>query len=142
MKNELSVVEEFNLGCNGGVYCSLNADTDEKRKLIFNSVNSPTHKLSDAINKEIKVKHIYIETVDMHITDDDGNQTADFKPMARMILIDENGESYSTSSTGVINSMRRIVGMYGDPNNWEKPISIKPKLVVSGKKNYTVIELM
>lgn len=113
-------------------YCSFIPQTIEEKTNFFNAINNPTAKLRDAVNMELKLKHVYAESVDF--VDEDGEIT----PGVRMVLITEDGKSYQTASIGVYNCLKKMFGLFGEPNVWKKPITIVPQQV-SKKANRVVM---
>lgn len=103
---------------NGGVFVSMDVQTDDDRKLLYNAMSNPDERLSDMIGKVIMVKDVYCEQVE--VTKRDG--TPDVAP--RTVLIDANGISYQAVSTGIFQSIKRLCAVYGMPT-WHDPIPVE-----------------
>ena len=103
----------------GGCYCSLPMNTDEEKKKIFNATNRADASLRECINMPIEMMGLYIEPIEFEAKDDDGRPC----------------------SMGAYNSIKRIVSMYGLPDTWDKPITIVPGLVTSGKNQVLTITI-
>lgn len=117
-------------------YSSLTATTTAEKKLLFNIINSPKFKLQDQINLTIEVKDIYAETCEYV-----SKETGELIPGVRIILVDKDGNSYSTSSKGVFNSLTKIFQIFGLPHQWEAPIPIRVKqLAVSNDRKVLTLE--
>lgn len=97
------------------MFCTMKEGTLEERAKVYNAINNPDEKLRDHINETIYVNDVYCEEV----TFDDGTIGH------RIVVIDKDGVSYSTMSTGVYNSMRNMMKIMGMPP-WEgMPIKVK-----------------
>lgn len=86
---------------------------------IFNIANSPDKAMSSMLGRTIKIKDLYVdivETVD--------KETGELKRMKRYIAIDPDGVSYNSSSTGIIQSIERLVAFHGSPT-WEPAIEVE-----------------
>lgn len=126
----------------GGCYCSLSMNTDEEKKKIFNATNRADASLRECINMPIEMTGLYIEPVEFESKDDDGRVIEGKTQLSpRMIIFDKAGKSYGCCSMGAYNSIKRIVSMYGLPDTWNKPITIVPGLVTSGKNQVLTITI-
>lgn len=132
--NELSV---NNIGSwdIGATFVAKAVNTDEERKALANALNHATHKLSHMINNEIVVTNIIIEKV---VIDKDGESSE----AVRTLIIDENGESYSTCSNGVLSSLRHIFAVYGMPDSWVAPITLKVRQIDNKDRRIFVLEVV
>lgn len=127
----------------GGCYCSLPMNTDEEKKKIFNATNRADASLRECINMPIEMMGLYIEPVEFEAKDDDGRLIEGKTQLSpRMIIFDKDGKSYGCCSMGAYNSIKRIVSMYGLPDTWDKPITIVPGLVTSGKNQVLTITIV
>ena len=45
--------------------CSVDAVDPETKAIVFNAANNPDHKVKDFVNKQIAVKDIYAETIEI-----------------------------------------------------------------------------
>lgn len=126
----------------GGAYCSLPMNTDEEKKLVFNAANRADKALRECVNMTINMTGLYIEPVEFAAKDDDGNEIEGKTAICpRMVIFAEDGSTYGCCSLGAYTSIKRIVSMYGLPNNWKHPITIVPGLVASGKNQILTITL-
>lgn len=110
------------------VFCSMLCDTPESKKMLYNCVSDPQHRISDEINSVINVKDVYIETVGCSRPDG----TTEICP--RVVLIDTKGEGHQCVSFGVYNALKKIFALMGHPSTWEKPLEILVKQVTRGEK--------
>lgn len=119
---------------NAESYCSIKGDTREAKVAMYNAINSPDHKLSDFIGKKLNIKDISIERVE-NPSDETGEMVAN----ARVVLIDENGESYTCVSSGIYSAIKKLVAVFGEPT-WEPalPVEIQNLSTKKGRKTMTL----
>lgn len=120
MENQLSLNEELTTGTSS--FCSFVAVTPEDRAVMYNATSNPDYKVSDYINTEIVIKDVYCEIVP--IENEDG--TASMLP--RTVLLDMDNKSYQAVSTGIFNSVKRLITVYGMPT-WKDGVRVKVKQV-------------
>lgn len=116
MKNSLAI---FDTTFEQATYCSMEAKTAEDKKVLFNAINAPEMRLEECVNKEINLKHVYLETVEF-IDEDTGLST----PGIRIVLIDNDGKSYGCASKGVASALQKIFTIFGTPETWEAPLKV------------------
>lgn len=119
---------------NAESYCSIKGDTREAKVAMYNAINSPDHKLSDFVGKKLNIKDISIERVE-NPSDETGEMIAN----ARVVLIDENGESYTCVSSGIYSAIKKLVAVFGEPT-WEPalPVEIQNLSTKRGRKTMTL----
>lgn len=108
-------------------FCSVSATTMEEKALIFNAANNPQHKVSDFINKTIKVKDVYAETLELA-----NKETGEIAQAPRIVLIDEDGEAYECVSVGMFSSLKKLIATFGEPT-WEEAIPVVIEQVKVGR---------
>lgn len=115
-------------------YCSIKGDSREALVAMYNAINSPDHKLSDFVGKKLNIKDISIERVE-NMNDETGEMAAN----ARVVLIDENGESYTCVSSGIYSAIKKLVAVFGEPT-WEPalPVEIQNLSTKKGRKTMTL----
>ena len=115
-------------------YCSIKGDTREALVAMYNAINSPDHKLSDFVGKKLNIKDISIERVE-NMNDETGEMAAN----ARVVLIDENGESYTCVSSGIYSAIKKLVAVFGEPT-WEPalPVEVQNLSTKKGRKTMTL----
>lgn len=119
-------------------YCSMVPNNENEQIALFNAINSPQKKLSSMINLEVAVKDVFAEEC-TYID----KETGEPLPGVRIVLIDEKGESYSTSSRGIFNGLSKLFALFGTPDHWKKPIKIKVRQVsVAVDKNVLVFDIV
>lgn len=119
---------------NSESYCSIKGDSREALVAMYNAINSPDHKLSDFVGKKLNIKDISIERVD-NLNDETGEMVAN----ARVVLIDENGESYTCVSSGIYSAIKKLVSVFGEPT-WEPalPVEVQNLSTKKGRKTMTL----
>lgn len=119
---------------NTEAYCSIKGDSREALVAMYNAINSPDHKLSDFVGKKLNIKDISIERVE-NANDETGEMVAN----ARVVLIDENGESYTCVSSGIYSAIKKLVAVFGEPT-WEPalPVEVQNLSTKKGRKTMTL----
>ena len=119
---------------NAESYCSIKGDSREALEAMYNAINSPDHKLSDFVGKKLNIKDISIERVE-NMNDETGEMAAN----ARVVLIDENGESYTCVSSGIYSAIKKLVAVFGEPT-WEPalPVEVQNLSTKKGRKTMTL----
>ena len=115
-------------------YCSIKGDSREALVAMYNAINSPDHNLSDFVGNKLNIKDISIERVE-NMNDETGEMIAN----ARVVLIDENGESYTCVSSGIYSAIKKLVAVFGEPT-WEPalPVEIQNLSTKKGRKTMTL----
>ena len=115
-------------------YCSIKGDSREALVAMYNAINSPDHKLSDFVGKKLNIKDISIERVE-NLNEETGEMAAN----ARVVLIDENGESYTCVSSGIYSAIKKLVAVFGEPT-WEPalPVEVQNLSTKKGRKTMTL----
>lgn len=134
MENEKNELTLFS-GIKQNVYCSKLATTEEDKKELFNALESCDVLLNDIVGTTIDVKDIYVE--EREVVDE---ETGEMKTKFRTILFDKDGKTYATGSYGIYNVLKKIVGIYGLPTTWEKPLTVKvsKRPIGNGKSSLTL----
>ena len=80
---------------------------DDKIKL-YNAVNAPETRIADMVNKPICL----IDVIMVKCKINDRGRSAE-RDAIRVILVDDNGETYAATSSGITNSVRNIFNIFG-----------------------------
>lgn len=122
----------------GTAICSIKpeAGNKEQAKTVFNAMNNPTHKLSDFINKKIKVENYLVEVND--VLDED---TGEVTRAPRVVLIAPDGTSYSAVSKGIFNSVKNAYAALGDAP-WEGGIEFEVVQQKVGRGNMLTLKMI
>lgn len=123
-------------GIKQNIYCSKVAESEKEKKELFNALESCDALLNDCVGQEIEIKDMYVE--EKQVVDED---TGELKTKFRTILFDKSGQTYATGSYGIFNVLKKIVGIYGLPTTWEKPLKVKvaKRPIGKGKQSLTLI---
>ena len=82
-------------------FCSITPKTNDEKATLFKAMNNPDFRLSDMINKVIKVKDVYVEVVDCH-----NDETGEVTQCPRIVFIDDKGVGYQCVSIGVFSALK------------------------------------
>lgn len=104
-------------------YCSMEASDMRSKAMLYNAVSSP-EKIKMMIGKQIKLAHIYIDTVTLH-----DQKSGELITAPRVVLIDDKAQSWQSVSIGMYESVKKLIQMFGDPSDWAKPLTVEIVLV-------------
>lgn len=117
-------------------YCSMTATTEEDKALLFNATNNPEYRLGDCINQTISVKNVFVEAVNCV-----NRETGETNVCPRIVLIDIDGKGYACVSIGIFSAIKKIFGIFGEPQCWEKPIAVTVKQVSKGDRKMLTLNV-
>lgn len=125
-------------GINQNIYCSKSAKTEKEKKELFNALETCDALLNNCVGQEIEIQDIYVE--EKQVVDE---ETGELKNKFRTIIFDKSGQTYATGSYGIYNVMKKIVGIYGFPDTWEKPLKVKvaKRPIGNNKSSLTLVLL-
>lgn len=121
------------------VFCSMEPETEEDKRKLFNAMNNPEKRLADEINMTIRAKDLFCEVVTCQNVDESTGEVRE-ATLPRIVIIDDKGVGHQCVSIGVYSAMRKIISMFGPPT-WEKPLPIKVKQITKGKKQMLTLEM-
>lgn len=98
-------------------FVSFRAEDMKSKVRLFNAMNQPKYKVSDMINKKIKLKDVILMNVTME--GDDGEQDTGI----RSVLIDADGNAYNATSNGIFSSLTNLYMIFGTLH-FEDPLEI------------------
>lgn len=104
----------------GMSYCSFNANTPEGKVSLYTAMNNPTFRVEEKLNCTIALKDVYAEAVQF-VSDKTGEVT----DSVRIVLIDDEGNSYGCCSKGMFSAVKKLIQVFGAPT-WEEPILVQP----------------
>ena len=142
MANELMNVKENAIMAvsevmeTGVGYSSMNVQDHDQAVAFYNAVTNPTGKLKEHINETLNLVHVSVEPIE--VKREDG--TANIAP--RIVLVTDDGASYSCVSVGVYAALKRIFSLFGTPDTWKNPLPIKPVLQATKKGQVLSIQLV
>ena len=118
------------------IYCSFIAESNNDKAKLYNAINSPEVRIADHIGKEIVMRDVIIEPVE--IVDE---KTGEVRITPRVTLIDVNGHTYTATSYGIYNSLKRIFGLYGSPT-WEDGIPVRVRQITNGANRIFTLDIV
>ena len=68
--------------------CSVKAEDAASKAIVFNAATNPDYKVKSCINKKIRVKDLYAESIEVV-----NEETGEIVNVPRMVLIDDEGAS-------------------------------------------------
>ena len=116
-------------------YCSMQQGTMREKAALYNATSNPDHKVGDYINKGIRVRDVFVETIEL-----EGDETGETIIAPRVVLIDTNGESYQAVSKGVFNALARLITAFGEPT-WADGLPVIVKQVSLGKNQMLTLAI-
>lgn len=117
-------------------FCSMKANTPQEKAKLFNAMNNPDERLGDCINKQIKMKDLYVEIVNC-TNEETGETTA----CPRIVIIDVNKKSYQCVSVGIFSALKKIIQIYGAPT-WEEAVTVEIKQITKGNKKMLTLNVI
>lgn len=123
---------------NEQTYCSMICKTNDERKHLFNALEQADVLLNDIVGTEFNLKDVYL-----HKYTKVNEETGEVENKCRVLLFDENGQSYATGSFGIFNVIGRIFEAFGTPNEWEEPLKVKViKKDIGNSKKMLSLEIL
>lgn len=125
MANELMNVTNYLESAKQGdiLYRSFDVVSKEDKIKLFKVMNGDSKKIKECVNSIIEISDIYCDVAVLKRKQADGTETEDKAP--RVVIIDKDGVTYTAISKGVFNSVRQIVGIFGDCCEWTEPVKVK-----------------
>lgn len=122
MENDMSTTNDKMLDFNAfnretNQFVSFRAEDMKSKVRLFNAMNQPKYKVSDMINKKIKLKDVILMNVIME--GEDGEQDTGI----RSVLIDADGNAYNATSNGIFSSLTNLYMIFGTLH-FEDPLEI------------------
>lgn len=122
MENTMSTTNDKMLDFNAfnretNQFVSFRAEDMKSKIRLFNAMNQPKYKVSDMINKKIKLKDVILMNVTME--GEDGEQDTGI----RSVLIDADGNAYNATSNGIFSSLTNLYMIFGTLH-FEDPLEI------------------
>lgn len=108
------IVQEVN---EQGFYTTLDISTMEGKKALYSATNA-SQLLRDFMETPLEIANITFAPSE--ISDEDGNPITTLG----VFLTDENGNTYSSTSTGVLKSAMRILAQFGESSEWDEPLPV------------------
>lgn len=105
-------------------YTSITGTDKKERAKLYNAIENPDGKLSDFINKKLKVSDVYMEKTEIMERDDEGNPTGVLVEVVKTVLITPDGKAYFSTAKGITKAMYTMFSIYGTPDTWDEPMEI------------------
>ena len=118
-------------------YCSCALETMEDKKRIYKATGSEAQRISDMVNMEISFCDVFVEPVEC-VNKETGLVTS----APRVVLIDQDGNGYVSVSVGIYNSVKKIFALFGTPDRWTEPITVKVGQITKGQNRILTLELV
>lgn len=115
----------------GKGYCTMTAEDNRAKATLYNACSNP-EKLSAKINEPIEMTHFYVEVIQCA-----NETTGELVNVPRVVIIDKYGKGYQAVSVGIYNAVKRIVSMFGNPAQWDSPLTVKCQNVDLGGGQHT-----
>lgn len=119
-ENALVVDEGQEFGSVKNIISSFVLNDNASKAKLFNALQSPDFTVDESVGKEINLTNYVLVPVKLV-----SETTGELEELYRMVLFDETGISYVTTSKGMTNALSNLVTIYGEPKNWSAPIKIK-----------------
>lgn len=106
-----------------------------ERSELFNALSAKSTNISEMIGKVINLTNVVFQG--RNFTDKD---TGEFEKAMRVIFIADDGGVYHSYSTGILNSVKTFLSVYGTPDTWEHPIPVTVERVTlrNGGQTFTL----
>lgn len=131
----MTVADVMNTGLG---YTDMNLADRSAAVTFYNATSNPVNKLKEHINEVLSLVHVSVECVE--VSKEDALEGKVIAP--RIVLITEDGQSYSCVSVGVYQSLKRMFALLGAPDTWTKPVKIKPVLISTKKGQVLSLNLV
>lgn len=112
----------------------------DDKKLLFNSLNNPTAKISDMRDKTINMIGFVMQPI--YLMEKEGADAGTIKRAIRTIIIADDGMSYGCSSMGIATAMRNLAPMAGMGPWYERPIPVTVREKAVGKNRIYTLDLV
>lgn len=144
--SEVTTICVFNDTKIGDTYCSFKPDEFDAKIKLYNAINNPDRRVADCINKEIRLRDVVIKAVKLseeRNRADNWTDVGDSKERDgfRVILIDEDGLSYSATSAGIYNSVATIRSVFG-MLHFETPLTVQVNQVKTKNGNTLTLRVV
>lgn len=112
-------------------FTSIDVTNEANAVKLYNAVESCDILIKDVIGQQIKLKDVYIEK---YVKEENGVQKLKF----RTILFDEEGKSYVSTAYGIVNSLSKIMRIFGNPEKWASPKTVEfcERTLKDGRTSY------
>ena len=113
--------QDFNPDDSAIVFSSINPVTRSEQILIYNIVSGNAAALADFVGQTLAITDVICHNA--RLIDQSTGQVSE---LIRTILIAEDGSAYSAVSGGVINCLKKLFKLIGNPP-WNPPLLLVPQ---------------
>lgn len=103
----------------GTVQHFIDTSTREGKVKLYSALQN-AEKLDEHLNEPLEMVNAVAQAV--QVTDD---QTGDVSTTVRVIIVTADGKAYAATSPTLAAGLNTMFGIFGTPNNWTEPLSIK-----------------
>lgn len=132
--NELT---EINMdgAANGTVQHFIDTSTQEGKMKLYSALQD-SEKLDEHLNEPLDVVNVIAQRVAVA-----NEESGEMNESARVIIVTEDGTSYSATSPTLLSAFNTLFGIFGTPDTWAEPMKLK---VIEGKsrKGYRFFNLV
>lgn len=116
-------------------FSSLTPGSMEEKAILFKAMNNPTARVSDMVNKEILIRDVYVEIVQVK------NQEGQESLQPRTVLIDTKGDSYQCVSTGIFSAVKKLIQVFGMPP-WNDGLRVEVKQITRKERQLLTLDVI
>lgn len=102
-----------------GYYSSIKGDAFAAKKKIAAALTS-SDPIADNLNKDIDLVDVIVQKV--QIADENTGEVSD---APRVTLVAKGGDAYHGTSIGLMNSVRQLFSIVGEPDGWDEAVQIR-----------------
>lgn len=113
-------------------YCSFKPTSINEKRMLYATLKRCTGLLEEKVDTILNLKNVYFKTFFSKKENTD---------KVRVILFDDQGNSYVTGSFFVLNDLRNIINIFGEPSTWDEPVMVKVTKVKVEKGEAFSLEL-
>lgn len=122
---QLAAPQASDLGRAGAAcFVGKTPETAEEKMRVFNAMNDAVS-IWDELNERPELE-IRCVNVIAHNNEIANMETGEIEGKVRIVFAAEDGTAYATSSEAVFSTVKQIFAMFGTPDKWECPLTIKP----------------
>jgi len=103
----------------GTVQHFIDTSTFEGKIKLYSALQN-SEKLSDHLNEPLHM--VNAVALSVQVTDE---QTGEAFNSVRVIIVTDDDKAYAATSPTLLAGLNTMFGIFGTPNTWEKPLSIK-----------------
>lgn len=114
---------------------------DFSLKLRVAAAVAAAEPIIEHVGKPLDLQHFILQAVSIRDNEKGENGEDQMIDTVRAILLTADGKSYYAISSGIISGLENLVGILGQPSNWEHPVTVRVDQVRT-RQGYTVFNLV